>query len=93
MGFGIISPQCTLSLGEPLRALNRGLLALLWVVLCTSQVRSLWSGENHFDALLIVLWVCVFTEGADCSPPRGGSLANRNISVSFENLEKRPQRP
>lgn len=92
-GFWDNFSKCTLSLEEPLRALNRGLLALLWVVLCTSQVRYLWSGENHFNALLIVLWVCMLPEGADCSLPRGGSLVKRNISMSFANLEKRPQRP
>lgn len=92
-GFWDNFSECTLFLEEPLRALNRGLLALLWVVLGTSQGCYLWSGENHFDALLIVLWVCMFTEGADCSPPRGGSLAKRNINISFANLEKRPQRP
>lgn len=37
--------------------------------------------------------VSVFTEGGDCSPLGDGSLAKRNVNVSFANLEKRPQRP
>lgn len=43
--------------------------------------------------MLTVMRVSVFTEGVDCSPLGDGSLAKRNVNVSFANLEKRPQRP
>lgn len=51
------------------------------------------SGEDHVDAKLIVTWVCVFTDGGACSPLRDRSPAQRNINMSFVNLEKRPPRP
>lgn len=93
VAFGLIFPNVPSSLEESLRALNRGLSALFWLVICTSQVRLFMGKQNHYEAMRIVMWVSVFTEGGECSPLGDGSLAKRNVNMSFVNLEKRPQRP